>query len=487
MYFADLHIHSRFSRATSPDCNFPELARWAALKGINVLATGDFTHPEWSREIHEMLVEEETGLFRLKKEFCLEDFNLPAGFRSEDVRFILNVEISSIYKRDGAVRKVHNLVVMPDLDSMDRFRARLDRIGNIKSDGRPILGLDCRDLLEIALETSADSFLIPAHVWTPWFSILGSKSGFDAVEECFRDLSSHIFALETGLSSDPEMNFRVSSLDQYTLISNSDTHSPSKLGREANIFEGEPGYDSIREAIRAGGSVLEKEFDENASSESLFPASPRSSNFDRFLGTIEFFPEEGKYHLDGHRKCSLRLEPSETERFGGKCPVCGQAVTVGVMNRVNKLADREPGVVPNRAAPFWRMLPLMEIVAQVLGVGPQSKRVEAAYMELLRRLGPELTILWSHPIEHIACHTPEIFVEAIRRVRNGEVSIKAGFDGEYGIVELFGTGERELLSGQESFLSIDRPRKKRRDNNSVGSVSKKKTKKPSTSPNGLSH
>lgn len=463
VYLADLHIHSRFSRATSRDCNLPELARWAALKGIRVLATGDFTHPDWNREIQDSLEEAENGLFRLKRQYICDHFQiLPGGFGPDEVRFILNVEISSIYKREGSVRKVHSLIFMPDLESVDRFNSRLDRIGNIKSDGRPILGLDCRHLLEIALEASPESFLVPAHVWTPWFSILGSKSGFDSVEECFGELSPYIFALETGLSSDPAMNSMVSALDRYTLISNSDTHSPAKLGREANIFDGQPGYVAIREAIRSGGrNHNENCNDEVVSRDSSGCHATRSSSPNRFLGTLEFFPEEGKYHLDGHRKCSTRLDPSETQRLGGRCPVCGHAVTVGVMNRVNRLADRAAEMTPPRGAPFWRLAPLVEIIAQIMGVGPQSKRVEEAYQKVLARLGPELPILWSHPIETITEHSSAIFVEAIRRVRNGEVFIKAGFDGEYGTVEIFSPEERERLSGQESFFPGENARSRR--------------------------
>lgn len=407
-----------------------------------------------------MLEDAGNGMFRLKKEHVPDSPQLPRGFGPADVRFVLNVEISSIYKKKGATRKVHNLVFMPDMESMDRFNARLDRIGNIKSDGRPILGLDCRDLLEIALETTPDSFLIPAHVWTPWFSILGSKSGFDSVEECFEDLASHIFAVETGLSSDPEMNYRVGVLDKFTLISNSDTHSPSKLAREANIFAGEPGYEAIREGIRTGGSAFRSRLERVGGPAELVAELTGSS--EGFVGTIEFFPEEGKYHLDGHRKCSVRLDPQETEALGGKCPVCGHAVTVGVMNRVNELADRPPGSIPDKAAPFWRMLPLQEIVAQALDVGPQSKRVNGLYMDLLHRLGPELTILWSLPMEEIAHHAPAIIEEAIRRVRSGEVSIHAGFDGEFGKVELFGPGERDYFAGQDSFLAPAVPRRKKR-------------------------
>ncbi|MGB6067771.1 MAG: UvrD-helicase domain-containing protein [Desulfomonilaceae bacterium] len=478
LYFADLHVHSKYSRATSKDCNLLELAKWAALKGIRVLATGDFTHPEWSREIREMLIEGEEGLLRLKKDYLPKGIVVPDGFGPEDVRFILNVEISSIYKKHGATRKVHNLVFMPDVDAMERFNARLDHIGNIKSDGRPILGLDSRDLLEIALEITPESFLVPAHVWTPWFSILGSKSGFDSVEECFDDLSSYIFALETGLSSDPAMNHMVSSLDRYTLISNSDTHSPSKLGREANIFSGDPGYVAIREAIRAGGRALsgvparERLLEHQDVSDCTANADGISGN--RFIGTIEFFPEEGKYHLDGHRKCSARLSPEETERLKGRCPVCGRPVTVGVMNRVIELADRLVESAPEGTAPFWRMLPLVEIIGQALHVGPQSKKVGACYDDLVRKLGPELMILWSHSLEQIGRHAPEIVVEAIRRVRKGEVSIKAGFDGEYGSVQLFEPGEREHFGGQQALVPVHKPEVTRRRSDSPKLVRRKK-------------
>ncbi len=478
LYFADLHVHSKYSRATSKDCNLMELAKWAALKGIRVLATGDFTHPEWSREIREMLTEGERGLLRLKKDHLPKVIVVPDGFGPEDVRFILNVEISSIYKKHGATRKVHNLVFMPDLNAMERFNARLERIGNIKSDGRPILGLDSRDLLEIALEITPESFLIPAHVWTPWFSMLGSKSGFNSVEECFDDLSSHIFALETGLSSDPAMNHMVSSLDKYTLISNSDTHSPARLGREANIFSGDPGYVAIREAIREGGRALSGGPASKGALErydvSDWTAKAEAISGDCFIGTIEFFPEEGKYHLDGHRKCSARLSPEETERLKGHCPVCGRPVTVGVVNRVNELSDRPAGSAPEGATPFWRMLPLVEIIGQALDVGPQSKKVGASYDDLLRKLGPELMILWSHPLEQIGRHAPEIVVEAIRRVRKGEVSIKAGYDGEYGSVQLFGPGEREHFGGQQALVPVHKLEVTRRRNDGSKLVRKKK-------------
>jgi len=342
---------------------------------------------------------------------------------------------------------------MPDLDAMDRFSARLERIGNIASDGRPILGLDSRNLLEIALETTSESFVVPAHVWTPWFSILGSKSGFDSVEECFDDLTPHIFALETGLSSDPEMNHRVESLDRYTLISNSDSHSPSRLGREVNILRGDLSYQGLAEALRKGGRSDASTDPQAMIAGERHEGSQTSSP--EFLGTIEFFPEEGKYHLDGHRKCSARMEPEDTEKYQGRCPVCGHAVTVGVMNRVMELAGRTPGTGSLRAAPFWKMLPLQEVIGQALDVGPQSKKVQATYHELLQKLGPELTILWQRPLEAIEQVASPILVEAVRRVRSGEVAIDAGYDGEYGTVRLFAAGERARFAGQETFVPED--------------------------------
>ncbi len=471
LYFADLHVHSKYSRATSKDCNLIELARSAALKGIRVVATGDFTHPAWRTEIRDALVEAEPGLFRLSDVQAPENTALTGGFGPGDVRFILNVEISSIYKRDGATRKVHNLIFTPDFDAMEKFSARLEKIGNIKSDGRPILGLDSRDLLEIALETSPDVFLIPAHVWTPWFSILGSRSGFDSVEECFRDLAEHIFALETGLSSDPEMNHRVSALDRFALISNSDTHSPSKLGRESNIFLGDPSYFSIRDALRATAiRSTGKTVEETAApdmgelwSNPLMQDLSEAGSQPGFVGTIEFFPEEGKYHLDGHRKCGARLDPVQTEELRGLCPVCGHPVTVGVMNRVLELADRDAGISPPSALPFRRMLTLAETLGQAFDVGPQSKKVGVAYHDLLRHLGPELQILCSKSLEEIGRHAPEIVVEAIRRMRAGKVSIEAGFDGQYGTVRLFEPEERDRFLGQNTFLPAHEPVRRAKD------------------------
>lgn len=443
IYFADLHVHSKYSRATSKECDLRGLSRWAAFKGIGVVATGDFTHPEWRKLIHENLEPREEGLFGLIKKSIPEPLVNASNVSPADVRFILNVEISSIYKKNGKVRKTHNLIFMPDMDSMDRFCKRLGELGNLNSDGRPIIGLDCHHLLEIALETSDLSFAIPAHIWTPWFSVLGSKSGFDSIEECFEDLTDHVLALETGLSSDPEMNFRVSELDRYTLVSNSDTHSPSKLGREVNIFSGKPSYYSIRDALRRGGPGRRLTENFFGPRQSIFENRQIGNNSPSFVGTIEFFPEEGKYHMDGHRKCGVRLEPQATIDHGGKCPACGQAITVGVMNRVNSLADRTQPHTPPKAGYYWRMLPLIEIIADCLNCGVQAKKARKIHYELIEALGPELEILWSLPLETVAAHSSPILAEALRRVRAEEVNIEAGYDGEYGKVSIFSDSERD--------------------------------------------
>lgn len=420
-FVADLHIHSRFSRATSKSLNLQALDYWAGKKGISVIGTGDATHPAWLAEIGEQLTEAEDGLYRLKPEY--------KGEGTGETRFILSAEISNIYKKDGKVRKVHNLILMPDLECARRFANTLDRLGNIRSDGRPILGLDSKDLLSICLDVSDKSFFIPAHIWTPWFSLLGSKSGFDAVEECFEDLSDHIFALETGLSSDPLMNWRVSSLDDYVLVSNSDAHSADKLGREANLFDCSPDYPGMVKAMKNQGG---------------------------FAGTIEFFPEEGKYHMDGHRKCERRLEPNETRSLNGLCPVCGHPVTVGVYSRVVDLADRPEGEKPANAYPYCSMIPLNEILAEIIGVGPKSKKVAAAYEDLLNKLGAELHILREAPLNDIELAGGRLLSEGIKRMRAGNVSAEAGYDGEYGVIRLFEKGELEKLAGQTELFPVAR-------------------------------
>jgi uncharacterized protein (TIGR00375 family) len=428
-FTADFHIHSRFSRATAKDFDLEKMYIAAQLKGITAVGTGDFTHPGWFREIKEKLVPAEPGLFKLKEEIEKKcDQNVPLLCRGK-VRFILVSEISNIYKKNKKTRKNHNLVFMPDLESAEKFSSKLDKIGNITSDGRPILGLDARDMLEKVLNTSERAFLIPAHIWTPWFSVLGSKSGFDSIEECFEDLTPNIFAVETGLSSDPAMNWRVSGLDSFTLISNSDAHSPLKMGREANLFNTTLSYTAIRNAIEFG--------------------DPK-----QFLGTIEFYPEEGKYHLDGHRKCNERLWPKETRSRNGKCRVCQKPLTLGVMYRVEELADRPEGKTPRRKHPFYNVIPLMEILSEVFKVGVGSKKVMNNYMFLIEKLGPELKILHELEPENIDRAGVPLIGEAIKRMRNKEVIIIPGYDGEFGKIKIFHQQEREKLLGQKTLFFL---------------------------------
>ena len=408
-FYADLHVHSKYSRTTSRDADLEHFAIWAGKKGLTVVGTGDFTHPAWLSELKEKLVPAEPGFFRLKNEIPLVGAALRRDNQPIATRFILQVEISTIYKRAGRTRKVHHIVFVPGFEQADRLVEKLSRIGNIKSDGRPILGLDSRDLLEIVLECGEDCFLIPAHIWTPWFSVLGSKSGFDSIEECYGDLSKHIFALETGLSSDPPMNWKLSKLDRYRLVSNSDCHSPAKLAREACAFDTDMNYFAIRDALKTGKG---------------------------YAGTIEFFPEEGKYYVDGHRKCGVRLLPAETRKNKGLCPVCGKPVTVGVLNRVEELADRPEGKQPKEAAPFRSFVPLAEILSEILEAGAASKRVQNAYEMLISRIGPELFILEHAGIDEIERNDPARLAEAIARMREGRVIREAGYDGEYGMIKL---------------------------------------------------
>ena len=415
MYFADLHIHSRFSRATSRDCDAPHLDLWARRKGISLVGMGDFTHPAWREEMKEYLSEAEDGLYRLKEEYRLE--NHTAG-EFTDPRFVVSGEISTIYKKDGKTRKVHHLILLPSLQAAEHLAQRLETVGNIRSDGRPILGLDSRDLLEITLESCPDCIFIPAHIWTPHFSLFGAFSGFHTLEECYGDLSGHIHALETGLSSDPMMNRRLSMLDKYTLVSHSDAHSPAKLGREANMLEGPLGYSHLKHSMETG---------------------------EHFLGTVEFFPEEGKYHLDGHRPCRCRLEPEQTRKLGGRCPVCGAKVTVGVLHRVEELADR---VDPGMATPFESLMPLCEVLGSSLDMSPESKKVQALYLRMLEELGPEFHILRNVPPEAVARIAGETVAEGLRRLRAGQVIRLAGYDGEYGKIGLFAPGETAEFQGQ---------------------------------------
>lgn len=429
---ADLHIHSHYSRATSRDLTFEHLARWAQLKGVQIVGTGDIAHPGWLAEMHATLEAAEEGLFRLKPEIAKEvAAQTPAACQSE-VRFMLVGEISNIYKRHDAVRKVHNLIFAPALDVVARIQQRLERIGNIRADGRPILGLDSRDLLEIVLDVDPRCALIPAHIWTPWFSMLGSKSGFDSVEECFGDLTSEIFALETGLSSDPPMNWRVSNLDHYTLVSNSDAHSPQKLAREATILRCDLSYDAILAALRSG-------------------------DLEQFGGTLEFFPEEGKYHLDGHRKCGVCWAPPTTIAHNLRCPVCGKEVTVGVMHRVEVLADRPADQHPSRTTPYYNIVPLPEVLGEVYGVGAGARRVQQEYDKLLAKIGPELMILRHAPLEEIAAAGGSRLAEAIGRIRRGEIIAHGGYDGEYGTIRIFASGATSEVTPQLGLFIEETP------------------------------
>lgn len=433
-FVADLHIHSHFSRATSKTLNFEHLTKWAQLKGVHVVGTGDIAHPSWLAEMKQKLEPAEEGLFRLKEEFVNPiQKEVPKSCQGI-VRFMLAGEISNIYKKNDKVRKIHNVVFMPSFEAVERFQTELEKIGNIRSDGRPILGLDSRDLLEIVLKIDPQAYLIPAHIWTPWFAMLGSKSGFDSVAECFDDLTPHIFSVETGLSSDPPMNWRLSILDKYTLVSNSDAHSPQKLGREANQFNTELSYSSIFEALKTG-------------------------DLEKYQGTIEFFPEEGKYHYDGHRKCDINWDPKTTLQHNGICPKCGKPVTVGVMHRVEKLADRAEGEKPKRTHPFKSLIPLPEILSEIHNVGVNSKKVQKSYESLLAKLGSELFILQDIPIEEIKNVAGELLAEGIRRMRNGEIDVTAGFDGEYGIIKVFKADEIKSFSGQLGFLESKKEQK----------------------------
>lgn len=418
---ADLHIHSPFSRATSRELSLENLHLWAQKKGIGLLGTGDLTHPAWFSEILEKLEPAEEGFWRLKDEFAaLVESQVPEACKAQ-VRFVLQGEISTIYKKAGRTRKVHHLVLLPDRESAERLVIRLERIGNLRSDGRPILGLDSRDLLELVLDSSQQSVLIPAHIWTPWFSVFGSKSGFEELQECYGELTHYITALETGLSSDPAMNWRCSKLDPYFLVSNSDAHSPSRLGREANLLDIPMCFSGLKRALTTGEGLL---------------------------GTIEFFPEEGKYHLDGHRSCGVRLEVKETLALGGLCPACGKPLTVGVLHRVEELADREAGFSPQGARPFQRLLPLEEVLGELVGSGPSSRKVQSLYQRLLARLGPEIPLLSELPLDVLREASMGPLAEALDRMRKGEVFLEAGFDGQYGVVRLFKPGEAAALGGQ---------------------------------------
>lgn len=404
---ADLHIHSRFSMATSKEGTPENLDFWARKKGISLIGTGDFTHPVWREELKERLVSEGNGLYRLRDAYVKEESR---KFPGEGTRFVVSGEISSIYKKNGKTRKVHNVILLPSLEVADAMAQRLEKIGNIHSDGRPILGLDSHDLLEMMLDVCPEGILIPAHIWTPHFSVLGAKSGFDSVEECFEELAPYIHALETGLSSDPAMNWRISKLDRYQLVSNSDAHSPSKLGREANLLDIDCSYEGLYRAIQTGEGLE---------------------------GTVEFFPEEGKYHFDGHRKCGVSLSPVEAERLGGICPVCGKKLTMGVDHRVEQLADRAEGFVKKDGKKYESLVPLPEVISACMGYSTASKKVQGCFEQMIQTLGTEFDILRNVPSEDIKSCAGERIAEGIENVRTGNVKRIPGYDGEYGKIELF--------------------------------------------------
>lgn len=399
---ADLHIHSRYSMATSKDGTPENLELWARKKGISILGTGDFTHEKWREELKDSMVSAEDGFYKLK-----DEKRLPEAERMKDqtVRFVVSGEISCIYKKNGKTRKAHHLILLPGIEEAEKMAKKLEKIGNIYSDGRPILGLDSRDLLEIMLEASPEGIFIPAHIWTPHFSVLGAKSGFDSLEECFEDLTPYIHALETGLSSDPPMNWRISSLDQYQLVSNSDAHSPSKIGREANLLDIELSYEGLSRALCRGEGLL---------------------------GTVEFFPEEGKYHYDGHRKCEVCLTPEEAEKMGNICPVCGKKLTMGVEHRVEQLADRKYGYRKENAKEFESLVPLAEVISSCMGYSSGSKKVQSCYENMLEKLGPEFEILRRVPAEDIKAVSDENVAAGIEGIRQKKVKKIPGFDGKYG-------------------------------------------------------
>ena len=401
-FVADFHIHSKYSRATSRTMDIPNLAKWAKLKGIDLLGTGDFTHHLWVQELKNYLQPKgKTGLYT-----------------HEGINFILSAEISSIYSQKGKVYRVHNILLAPSFEIVEEINKMFSTYGNISSDGRPILGMSCIKIAEELFKISDDIMLVPAHIWTPWFSVFGSRSGFDILEEAYGKYTEKITALETGLSSDPAMNWRVSKIDKFSLISNSDSHSPQRIGREANVFSCEMNYWEIKK-------VLE------------------DKDKDKFLYTIEFFPEEGRYHYDGHRNCKVTLRPDETKKNKGLCPVCGKAVTKGVLYRVEELADRQEGFVPENAIGFKSRVSLDEIIAEVKGVGKQSKAVAKEYLDIIHSCGPEFNILNKMTIDELYNKLSPRVAEGIKRVREKDLKIIPGYDGEYGVIKIFRPEKKE--------------------------------------------
>ena len=413
-FIADLHLHSKYSRATSPQADLEHYAQSAKEKGILVIGTGDFTHPLWFEEIKEKLEPAQPGLFKLKNS-------------TNPTRFLLSTEISCIYSKNGALRKIHLLIFAPSIEVVEKINTQLGWIGNLKADGRPTLGLEAKELTKIVLNICSECLVVPAHIWTPWFSLFGSRSGFDSIEECFEEYSKYIYAGETGLSSDPPMNWRVSFLDKITLISNSDAHSPQKLGREANVFDTDLSYQGIVEAIK-------------------------NKDKEKFLYTIEFYPEEGKYHFDGHRNCNVKLSPKEAKKYNNLCPVCGKPLTLGVLHRVEELADREEGFIPQDAIPYKSLVPLEEIIAEALSQSPGTKEVLKEYQNLIGEFGSEFEVLLNVSEGDLKSATLPEIAQGIIRVRKGEVKIEPGFDGVFGKVRIFSEAEIEKSFGQKTLF-----------------------------------
>ncbi|MDD3102385.1 MAG: endonuclease Q family protein [Patescibacteria group bacterium] len=419
-YIADFHIHSKYSRATAHDISVEKLDQWAKIKGIQILGTGDFTHPAWFKELKEKLEQVSEGVYELNSKFQIPN----SKFR---VRFILTTEISCIYKKNNKTRRIHLVIFAPDFETAEKINQNLGEKYNLKSDGRPILGLDAKELVKILLDISPKIFIVPAHIWTPWFSLFGSMSGFDSVEECFEEMTPNIYALETGLSSDPLMNWQWSYLDKYTLISNSDAHSPSKLGREANVFEFKkpPSYDDIINAIKTKKN---------------------------FLSTIEFFPEEGKYHFDGHRDCKIRMTPAETKRAGGLCPKCRRPMTIGVAYRVAALADRKEAIKPKDAPDFKSLIPLTEIIHEVKKV-TKLKSVELEYQNLTEKGHGEFNVLLNLSEKELADISTPLLAQAIIKMRKGEVTKEAGYDGVFGKISVFGKESQIIKTFQKKLTN----------------------------------
>jgi len=392
---ADFHIHSKYSRATSEEMDLEHLDQFARRKGISLLGTGDFTHPRWLKELKTKLIPAGEGIYRYGETY-----------------FILTAEVNNIFLRAGITKKIHNLIFVPHFEAVEKINRKLSFYGDLGSDGRPTLSLPVRDMTEIVLSVCPDSMIIPSHAWTPWYSVFGANSGFDRMEDCFQDKTKEIYALETGLSSDPAMNWRLSSLDRYVLISNSDAHSPVKIGREANVFSRVLDYYQICETIKR-------------------------KDKEKFLFTVEFFPQEGKYHYNGHRKCGVRLSPQESRQHNDFCPICRRKLTIGVMHRVEMLADRPDGEVPPGAIPFRHMIPLEEIIADILGKQVGTAAVEVEYQKLVPQAGTEFEVLFWLPLEDLRRYTSERLVEGIARVREGKVKVLPGYDGVYGEINIF--------------------------------------------------